>query len=194
MSTIDRHIQEGQLIIVVDEIMKPEDQVLGGDEWLQLRRTPDGYTYMHELRCNGQIVAILVVRHDDAELPILGRFERCPSHHDGFALCAVTGGMEKEQLPSDTALMEIAEETGYNVDKDSLIDLGSVRPSKGADTTAHLFAVDVTGLDRGEIEGDGSSGEDGAYVEWISVKDAIQCKDPLLATMIARYYGIDKKV
>ena len=207
MSTIDKHLRRrGQLLLVVtEEPAMQEDEVIGGDEWLQLRKSPDGYTYAHEVRCQGTIVAVLVFRTDDENAPILGRYERNPAHRDmeapdfdyealPFELASITGGLEPDQCPVETAVMEVQEEGGYLVDKEKMIDLGIVRPSKGMDTTMYLFAVDVTGMQQGDITGDGSEGEQGAYAEWISVGEAVSCKDPMMATMIARHFGVPRVI
>jgi hypothetical protein len=75
-----------------------------------------------------------------------------------------------------------------------MVALGTVRPSKSTDTIVHLFGVDVAGKKQSKPEGDGSDGEKDAYVEWISVEDGIKCKDPLVATMIARYAFQEGKI
>ncbi len=201
MSTLDKFEErrKGQIVVIVP-IGEVQDEVMCGDEWLQLRKTPDGYTYAHEIRCHGQIVGVLVFRTDDEHKPILGRYERNPALRDMSVpmdyynipvdLASITGGVEEGQCPCETAIMEIGEEAGYFVKEEQLIDLGTVRPSKGMDTTVHLFAVDVTGMEQGEAKGDSSQGEEDAHTGWISIDDAVACRDPLMATMIARYYGI----
>ena len=205
MNTLDRFEQNrkrrGQVLVLLTN-QPVQDEVMCGDEWLQLRKSPDGYTYAHEIRCHGQIVAVLVFRTDTEEMPILGRYERNPAHRDmsramdyydiPLALSSITGGVEEGQCPCETAIMETGEEAGYRITEDQLIELGSVRTSKGMDTTVHLFAVDVTGMEQGEAKGDGSQGEEEAHTEWISIDDAVGSKDPLLATMIARYHGISR--
>ncbi len=203
MSTLDKFEKQrkGQLVIIVP-IGEVQDEVMCGDEWLQLRKSPDGYTYAHEIRCHGQIVSVLVFRTDTEETPILGRYERNPAHRDmshpmdyyaiPLELSSITGGVEEGQCPCETAIMETEEEAGYRITEDQLIELGTVRPSKGMDTTVHMFAVDVTGMEQGEAKGDGSQGEEEAHTNWISIDDAVACKDALMATMIARYYGISR--
>ena len=105
-------------------------------------------------------------------------------------LSSITGGVEDGQCPCETAIMETGEEAGYQISEDQLIELGTVRSSKGMDTTVHMFAVDVAGMEQGEAKGDGSQGEEEAHTNWLSIEEAVACKDPLMAAMIARYYGI----
>lgn len=161
-------------------------KTLYNNEWLSLKEI-DGYVYSHEKRCDGKVVAILVVDSKDHKGEVLGRFEKVPAHFDEVSACSITGGYEHGDKPVDTAIRELLEEAGYEATRDEMISLGTVRPTKSCDTITHLFAVDVAGKKQTKPEGDGSDGEKDAYVEWISVKDGVACKDPLVSTMIIRY-------
>jgi 8-oxo-dGTP pyrophosphatase MutT (NUDIX family) len=165
-------------------------KILYDNEWLSLIDS-DGYIYSHEVKGDGKKVAILVV---DSQNPgkVLGRYENTPAHGDGIQLASITGTVEDDD-PLSTAVMETDEEAGFFVDEDELIELGIVRPSKSADTTCYLYAVDVAGKTQHEPEGDGSSGEQGAYVKWISAQDAVECKDPLMSVMLMRYALMQEK-
>jgi len=160
-----------------------------GDEWIELRQTEGGYTYMHEKRSDGKLVAIFVyTKKDDYIDKILGRFEEVPPHDDGITLVSITGGVEKGQETIDTAIMELKEEAGITAKANDLAYLGDVKPSKGADTVFSLYAIDMTGKEdtMEDPKGDGSEGEKNAYVEWIDVVEMINAKDPLLHTMFMR--------
>ncbi len=161
---------------------------LGGDEWIELRRTDCGYTYMHETRCDGQLVAIMAFTKDNNYVDkILGRFEWVPAHDDGTQLVSITGGVEDND-PVKTALMELEEEAGIIAEEKDLIKLGEVKSSKAADTTVHLFGIDMTGKEDSMVEpqGDGSDGEKGCYVDWVNTIDIINAKDPLLHALYMR--------
>lgn len=204
MNTIDQfnESKKGQLVIVVTEGQEaPPFEIMAGDQWIELRKTPDGYTYAHEVRCEGIIVAVFGFRTDSDETPVLGRFERNPAHNVGkypdfydipHELASITGGLEPDMTPEETAVLEMKEEGGYDITVDELHDLGTVRPSKGMDTVVHLYAVDLTGRHQGEAMGDGSQGEEDAYCDWISEEDALNCKDALMQVMMARFYGLYK--
>ncbi|MDM8532808.1 NUDIX domain-containing protein [Anaerolineales bacterium HSG25] len=147
----------------------------------------DGYTFMHEVRCEGHIVAVLPYRDlDDNRREYLARLEICPAHSPKLELCSITGGKEPDQSVAETAVQELWEEAGYQATIDELISLGKVRPSKASDTTAHLFAVDVTGKEQSTPEGDGSRFEVGSSVQWLDYKQAIQVEDALFVTAITR--------
>lgn len=161
------------------------DKVLYTNEWLSLRRTPGGYTYAHEEKGCGAGVAVLAYRTNP--LRIVGRFEGCPPHRDGLALCALTGQMDKEdEKPLFAAVRELKEESGISVNFLEMKDLGFAQSGKQTDTTMCLFAVDVGSREIGEAIGDGTRGERGAYCKWIDIPDALWSKDPLLAMMTAR--------
>lgn len=166
------------------------DAILFDNEWLGIRETPDGYIYMHQNKSNGQGVAVLAYREGSDGLEIVGRYERVPCHRDGFALCALTGMMETDETPVDVAVRELKEESGIDAEASEMESLGTVRNSKASDTTMHLFGIDVGDRDIGEIVGDGTFGEEGAYCRWVTVGDAVGSKDPLLATLVARKCGV----
>ena len=170
--------------------MMRNDNILYHNEWLTLKLRDGWYTFSHEERSNGNLVAILVYR-TEPKLQILGRWETCPPHDDGMALTTITGGVDIGKTPFEAMIEELWEEAGYKFDmkehKDRLTSLKNSRPSKSADTTMWYYAFDATGLERREESiGDGTKGEEGAYCDWISVEDAVFAKDPHMAVMIAR--------
>lgn len=161
-----------------------EDKTLYENDWLSLKETNDGYIYSYESRSDGKLVAVLGFKSDGK---YLGRYERNPAHKDDIALCALTGGVDKDVKDiKDMALQELEEESGIKADKDELIDLGTVRPSKSADTTFYLFGINLDDYEIGEAKGDGSKGEEGSYCKWVSKDDLINCKDPIVHVMILR--------
>lgn len=169
------------------------------NHWLSLKeKTLDNgstYVYAHAPWSGGSGVAILPFRQklvnpawNYYEAEFLGRYEICPAHSDDIELCSITGGMDKDgESPVFTAMRELIEEGGYEVPIENIVYLGEVKPSKASDTTNHLFAVD---LDKGCKEviatGDGTVGEEGAYCNWITTKELVFAKDPLLQAMYAR--------
>lgn len=161
------------------------EQTLYVNNYLSLKKRGN-YIYSHESRANGKLVAILVY---DSSRPdaVLGRYEICPAHDDASPqLCAITGGVEKGKTPIESAITELREEAGYYADECDILSLGEVRPSKSADTVTYLYAFDANGKAQHKVTGDGSEYELGAYCKWVSKKQAILCKDPLMALMIAR--------
>lgn len=165
---------------------KNGDYILYENKWLQLRETSDGYVYAYEAKGRGEGVGVLAYRWRGEVAQIAGRYERCPCHRDGFALCALTGQAEPNEKPVETAVRELKEEAGIDAKVGEMQPLGSVRPGKQTDTTLYLFGIDVGSRDIGPALGDGTAGEVGAYCRWVSLIDACLSKDPVLVTMAVR--------
>jgi len=162
------------------------DPTLWQDEWIAVKKRDGWYTYTHQLKCNGQGVAVMGYRQGPAGLELVGRYENCPPHDDGITLCSLTGMVEGEDNVLQTAKRELWEEAGIDAPEGDFQYVGAARPSKASDTAIHLFLINVAGRDIGKATGDGTKGEEGAYCRWISFQDAVMSKDPILATLAAR--------
>ena len=163
-----------------------KDKILFADEWLSLRQTSGGYTYTHEEKGNGAGVAVLAYKI--SPMRVVGRYEECPPHRDGLALCSLTGQMDQEgESPVEAAVRELEEEAGITVNIDEMNSFGTVKSGKQTDTDMHLFYVYIKkDSNIGPALGDGTRGEANAFCQWITPDQAIQSKDPILATMMAR--------
>lgn len=125
---------------------------LGGDKWVQLKRivSPahgvNGYTYSHEVRCDGEIISILPFRYDSHEGRYLyllrHEWTPCWSLTEHF-ISSITGGREPSGA-YPTAVSELMEEAGYDITVDDLIDLDLCKGIKSCDTDYHLFSCDLT--------------------------------------------------
>ena len=171
---------------------KPVDELLFENEWLSVYMKDGWYVYAHESRCEqGELVAVLpfvLDRYGSVE-KLLGRYEECPAHGDGMALCSITGGVDIGSNPVDAAIQELWEEGGFRAESTDLIDLGTIRPIPSSDATVYLYGIDVTEdehLWRGDSIGDGTKGEEGAYCDWVNVDEAVACKSSNMIAMVAR--------
>lgn len=167
-----------------------EYDILFENPFLQIRNTPDGYTYAHEIRCEGQIGVLLPYRYkmDMSEVEYLARREVCPAHSREAELYSITGGKEPDLTLEATACRELLEEGGFTITEDELIPLGIVKPSKAMDTQVSLFAVDVTGKEQTVPQGDGSYFEQGSSVEWVGYTEGVSIEDPLFVTALTRLH------
>ena len=167
-----------------------EDQTLWKGKYISIRLLDGWYEYLHD--GTSKLVVVLGYRRLGKDAwEYLGRYENCPPHKDGITLCALTGGIEENEKPLHAALRELKEESGLVYDSyDSEIKyLGTLRPSKASDSTAYLFAVDLSNVPNQEKyvgKGDGTKGEVGSYCKWISRNEAINSKDPLLISAVSR--------
>lgn len=169
--------------------LEGRDQIIYQGDWLEIVLRDGWYEFARYTNSNGGVY-ILPYR-DHPEKPILGRYEITPAHLDQKpTLTTITGGVSKERRAVEVAIEEMYEEAGYQVEKGQLINLGTVYLAKGADFVGHLYAVDVTGLSRGEAPGDGSQGEEGAYCDWVTVEQMIKCKDPVASCLILRAWTL----
>jgi len=174
-------------------------ETLWKNKWISIRKRSDGYTYLHEDKCNGMLVAILPFKFlARDEMCYLARFEVIPPHlltdqtlqeaSKNPPPSCITGGVDiPDPLDLDReVLRELEEEAGYIVDKSKLISLGSINQSKIADTIIYLFAVNVTGLGKIKPLGDGSKLEKTAKCKWITEPLAIWGSDPLMPVILLR--------
>jgi 8-oxo-dGTP pyrophosphatase MutT (NUDIX family) len=166
-----------------------EDKTLWQGKYISTKLLDNWYEYVHD--GTGKLVVVLCFRNPEQGVwEFLGRYEKCPPHKDGIALCALTGGIEEgEQYPLVAAMRELKEESGIIPFNSEVIVLGTLRPSKASDSTAYLFAVDLNDLEKKHKyvgKGDGTKGEEGSYCAWVSEQEAINSKDPLLISAIAR--------
>jgi len=132
----------------------PKDYYILKNKWVSLKKKcspTEDYTYSHEDRCEGKIVAVLPFVPDSAGMDtrVIARMEFTPPWGlDRLHLSSITGGIDKGEEPLRSAARELQEETGITMPEDAFISLGTVRGSKSSDTVYYLFAVDVTtGLD-----------------------------------------------
>ncbi len=177
-------------MIKITSAKLPKSTALHENEWLDLRiiKDPDngvdGYVYSHESRCDGKIISLLPYRKISKGHEFLLRRELTPCWGMQYNISSITGGFENNLGIKDTAVHELCEEGGYEIQASELIDLGTCFGTKSSDTVYHLFSADLSGKDRGKAEGDGSRLEDEAECFWSdSVKHAV---DPLVAIMFVR--------
>jgi len=147
------------------------------------------YIYSHENRCDGQIVSILPYRYFNNGVQYLLRNEVTPpwGKPPKQFVSSITGGVENDGV-LETAVHEIAEEAGYEVERKDLIFLDKSFGTKSSDTVYYLYTVDLSGLfPTVKAQGDGSILETMAECFWSdTIKDAV---DPLV---YVSYYKIQQ--
>lgn len=181
-----------------------EDNILCDNEWLQLRILKDpplvnGYVYSHEKRCDGQIVAILPYRIVNDTIELLFRLEDTPcwskENFPDVCPCSFTGGVDPGMNPLDTAVKELAEESGYVIDPADMKALGICKGSKSSDSTYHLFTCDLTNYKSTQELHIESEHEKMSGYQWINIDDAysdlnLYFKDPMVAACLLRLHSV----
>lgn len=176
--------------------IKSKSVQLFTNEWISLNKIVDiengihGYVYSREESCNGEKVAILPFRKepDTNYLYFLIRREVTPCWDPTtHFISTITGGVEKGD-PFETAVNELWEEAGYDIESTDLNYLGTVFGVKSTDTVYHLFTVDLTSFDQtGEADGDGSELEKKAWCEWVDPEVVLdEMVDPMGYAIFAR--------
>lgn len=163
-------------------------ETLFKNRWLEMREikdadTHEGYTYIHENRCNGHIVSLLPFRRTDDGYEYLLRREITPCWGKDPLVSSITGGVEECGIITSAA-HELEEEGGYHMDTWELIDLGTIFGTKCSDTIYHLWSADLTDKEKGIAGGDGSKLESIAECFW--AKDIKEAVDPLVSASFIR--------
>lgn len=184
-------LDEALTSLIQKEASGPKVEVLFATPWIEMHRMKDpeqgvnGYDYVHEIRCKGNIVAVLPYRRaENGEFEYMVRHEVTPCWGMEPVLASTTGGCEEEDFRED-AVRELKEEAGYDVTIADMIELGTCRGTKSSDTVYHLYTCDLTGKDAGEITGDGSEMEAKAWSTWES-DFANDIQDPMLGMCLVR--------
>jgi len=144
-------------------------------------------------------VVVMPFVSDDQGLPLaIGVLkETNPFREGGLTISLITGTSEDEDPDLlTTAKRELLEESGFKADEnDRWYYLGSVTSSKFVDHEQPCFAVDVTGLQKGEAITDGSPEEQEMEFKFIPANDVVKAKDIFIPGLFLKLFkyvlGID---
>lgn len=102
----------------------------------------------------------------------------------------ITGSPSEEDSDIlSTAKRELKEESGYSVDDVEKWDyLGNIIGSKMVVNGNPAFGVNVTGIERGKKEGDGSETEENTKFSLVPVKEAIDHDDALISCLFLKIF------
>lgn len=171
--------------------MSIKDSIVHSTDWLDLRKKrfenlDVDYIYVHSPKTGGNAVAVLPFRKTEFGMRFLLRKEIVPPWDaEEHTICSMTGGHD-QPTTRETAQKELLEEAGYRVGTEDFIELGKCRNSKASDTTYHLFAIDLTGFDAVEPQGDGSPLEEEAESFWAPHRTLLESPDMMLHSMYMR--------
>lgn len=136
------------------------------------------YYFLHEIRTHGRLIAILPYKNENGKIYYGLRKELCPPwSKEKFTICSLTGGIEEPNGPRKTAVLELKEEAGYDAKPNEFIFLGKSFSNKASDTIVWLYAIDVTGKEQGQADGDGTETEKVSSLIW--EEDVNKSLDPL---------------
>jgi 8-oxo-dGTP pyrophosphatase MutT (NUDIX family) len=137
-------------------------------------------------------VVIMPFIRDEQGLPLaIGVIkEPNPFREGGNSISLITGTTEDEDPDFySTAVRELEEESGYKVeDASRWYYLGNVYSSKLVDHEQPCFAVDVTGITRGQATGDGSEYEANQEFVMIPANDVVKVKDVFIPGLFLKLF------
>ena len=144
-------------------------------------------------------VVVMPFVSDEQGLPLaIGILkEPNPFREGGFSVSLITGTSEDDDPDLlSTAKRELEEESGFKADDNSRwYYLGSVTSSKFVDHEQPCFAVDVTGLEKGEAKTDDSEDEKQMVFKFIPANDVVKAKDIFIPGLFLKLFkyvlGID---
>jgi 8-oxo-dGTP pyrophosphatase MutT (NUDIX family) len=139
-----------------------------------------------------ETVMLLPFITDDNGLPLmLGVLkERNLFREGGYCTSLITGTCEDEDPDYlETAKRELKEESGYDVpDNDKWYYLGTVTATKFVDKEYPCFAIDVTGIEKGEASTDGSKQERLSSFHFIPANDVVKSKDVFIPALFLKLF------
>ena len=137
-------------------------------------------------------VVIMPFTCDENKLPLfIGVLkEKNPFRDGGISISLITGTSEDEDPDLlSTAKRELKEESGFMVDDtERWYYLGNSTSSKFVDHEQPCFAVDITGIERGEVTTDGSSREAEAEFKFIPANDVVKAKDIFIPGLFLKLF------
>jgi len=166
-------------------------QTLFFNKWLSLKNLVapeegvEGYVFSHETRCDGKIISILPYRFSNYKIEYLLRNEVTPCWGFKPVISSITGGYEGGD-PRDTAILELKEEAGYEVQSKYLLSLGTCFATKSSDTVYYLYSINLTDFEMQNATGDGSELEKKAKCMWFESDIIPTVKDPLVSVLFIR--------
>lgn len=163
-----------------------KDEILFSGKWIELRKKDDWFEYVHFKPSKSQTVAVLI--YDSKNNNYLARFEKNPAQTNSLEKLVhttITGACDKaDKSPIEIAQMEILEEAGIECTTSEISYFGVCNVFKASDIECHLFSLDASNKDLKDLAGDGSRGEEGSKVEWLSEKDFFKSLNCPISSLI----------
>ena len=116
--------------------------------------------------------------------------ERNQFREGGYSLSLISGTCEDSDSSFlETSKRELKEESGFTVDdNDKWFFLGTVTASKFVDNEHPCFAVNVTGIEKGEATTDGSEHERLSQFLFIPANDVVKSKDVFIPALFLKLF------
>lgn len=155
------------------------EQVIFETPWIKVKRTPKGFDYLE--RKGRDSIAVALLRRTMDGYEVLVRWQPLCVHNadidEEMKLypCLITGGIEEDETPQDSALREIEEEAGFKVLPIDLRQLATYIAGTQTNETVYVYVVDVTEYEQEEALQDGSYFESISRNQWCPLNFLSQC-------------------
>ena len=117
-----------------------------------------------------------------------------PLRETNYADTLITGTIDNSDADAyEAAVRELYEEGGYKLDPadtNRWVFLGNFHDSKDSDRQYPAFAVDVTGIQKGNNQPDGSHQEANSELTMVDVSEALQSSETLLLGAFLRLFNV----
>ena len=136
-------------------------------------------------------IGVLPYVISDNMLSSIGVLHEYASFRKGkYTNTLITGTLEADdQDLLQCAIRELEEEGGFvQTDVDSWVFLGSFKLSKASTEEINVFAVNVTGIEQKEAQGDGSKKEELSSLKMMQINDAILTDEAIFLASFLRLF------
>lgn len=117
------------------------------------------------------------------------RYELNPLRYENYTYTAITGNIEDGETEIEGAKRELLEESGYDAQDDRRwINLGYITTSKLTNEKHPCYAVNINGIEQGEISGDGTVNEQKSKFELIEPEKIFELEDTYLNTGLLKLF------
>lgn len=168
--------------------MNQSEKVIHSNEWFDVIDKNGKFG----VKPNSDSVIILPYINDEQGLPLMiGVLKEINYFREGGNSLSLISGRPDDDDPNliETARRELKEESGYDVqDNDKWFFLGTVTATKFVDSEHPCFAVNVTDLERGKRETDGSEEEKKSEFSFISANDVVKTKDVFIPALFLKLF------
>lgn len=173
-------------------LAKSNHPVLFETKWVKIRQSPKGHQYLE--RRGRDSIAILLVRigeNGNPEALIRHQYLCVSDNDDDVFACPITGSIEEDEDPRDTAAREAFEEAGYAVELHKTCYIGKYIASTQANETVYLYVSNVTGMEPTEPKGDGGYHESISKNVWSDWSEVVSADYVGLKVFSAEAYQSD---
>lgn len=146
------------------------DRAIFSTQWITVKESPRGFQYLE--RKGKDSVAVFLLRKRDENLEqyevLIRQQHLCIDNREvdeklRLFPCPVTGALNEEESPDAGAKREVYEETGYKI---QVLPLGQYIVGTQLNEICYLYYSDVTGIEPGAAQQDGTYLESIGRNEW----------------------------